>query len=64
MVSQGPTEVYHSLIKLYYCDNFQMDVDEIFMEIGELGKQQLIYLALLFLLELYVAFNVFKVINI
>ena len=61
MVSQGQMEVYQCLIKLYY---FQMDVDEIFMEIGELGKQQLIYLALLFLIELYVAFNVFKVINI
>ena len=38
-----------------------MDIDEIFMEIGELGRQQYIFLALIFLMQFYMTFNVFKV---
>ena len=42
---------------------FQMDIDAIFIEIGELGRQQRIYGACFCLMNGYAAFHMLQVLN-
>ena len=38
-----------------------MDVDAVFREIGELGRQQLVYVAYMLMLNTYAAFHMIQV---
>ena len=49
-------ETNHCILQL-----FQMDIDEIFREIGELGRQQCIYGACFCLMNGYAAFHMLQV---
>ena len=44
-----------------FMKTFQMDVDSVFRVIGELGRQQLVYIAYLLMLNTFAAFHMIQV---
>ena len=44
-----------------FMKTLQMDVDAVFQVIGELGRQQLVYVAYLLMLNTYAAFHMIQV---
>ena len=46
-----------------FMKTLQMDVDAVFRVIGELGRQQLVYIAYLLMLNIFAAFHMIQVLH-